>query len=264
MQHRIRCLGVVLIMAALLLAACTPKPPATTYDPPAKVEPIPGENFHRVTLTVKAAERIALQTVPVREEQVVRKRAVGGVVVVPATDPGKASVRVPLIGSELDSVDMSKTARILPLTGSEKELATARAILTLAGSVPLQYAVDGAVPGLKEGDRVRVEVPLKTNSGLRKIVPHSAVVYDTKGQAWVYMNPEPLVFVRHAVTVSFFDVEETTLTTNDIHAATSIEDFLVAYGGRGRAVLLEGPPVGTQIVTVGAIELFGAETGIGK
>ena len=31
-----------------------------------------------------------------------------------------------------------------------------------------------------------------------------------------------------------------------------------------RAILLDGPPVGTNVVTVGVAELYGADTGIGK
>ena len=35
---------------------------------PAKVEPIQGTDFKQVTLTAKAAERLGIKTVPVREE----------------------------------------------------------------------------------------------------------------------------------------------------------------------------------------------------
>ncbi len=46
------------------------------------------------------------------------------------------------------------------------------------------------------------------------------------------------MFVRHAITVDFIQ--------------------------RDIAVLTDGPSVGTKVVSVGAIELLGAETGIGK
>lgn len=71
----------------------------------------------------------------------------------------------------------------------------------------------------------------------RKVVPYAAVLYDPRGETWVYTSPEPLVFVRHRIHIEYI---------------------------RGdRAVLSQGPPTGTAVVTVGAAELFGAEFEIG-
>jgi hypothetical protein len=70
-----------------------------------------------------------------------------------------------------------------------------------------------------------------------KVVPYAAVLYDAHGETWVYTSPAPLVFVRHAIHV--------------------------AYISGDRAVLSQGPPAGTAVVTVGAAELFGAEFEIG-
>ena len=72
----------------------------------------------------------------------------------------------------------------------------------------------------------------------RQVVPYAAVLYDAKGDTWVYTNPNQLTFVRHAIHID------------------SIEGDL--------AVLSDGLAPGTAIVVVGAAELFGAETGIGK
>lgn len=71
----------------------------------------------------------------------------------------------------------------------------------------------------------------------RTSVPYSAIVYDKDGATWAYTNPEALVFVRQEVTVDVID-EDT-------------------------AVLTDGPDVGTLVVTVGAAELWGIETGVG-
>lgn len=71
----------------------------------------------------------------------------------------------------------------------------------------------------------------------RKVVPYGSVLYDAHGDTWVYTNPEPLVFVRHAIHVDYISGD--------------------------RAVLSQGPPRGTAVVTVGAAELFGAEFEIG-
>jgi hypothetical protein len=68
-------------------------------------------------------------------------------------------------------------------------------------------------------------------------VPYSAIIYDVHGDIGVYTSPEPLVFVRHGVTIDHIDQE--------------------------MAVLEDGPDVGTLIVTVGAAELLGTESGVG-
>jgi hypothetical protein len=73
--------------------------------------------------------------------------------------------------------------------------------------------------------------------GRHKVVPYGAVLYDARGETWVYTSPAPLQFVRHRIRVDYID--------------------------RDRAVLSEGPAVGMAVVTVGAAELFGAEFEIG-
>ena len=72
-------------------------------------------------------------------------------------------------------------------------------------------------------------------------VPYSAVIYDAEGKAWAYVAEQPLVFVREPVTV---------------------HDVLPNATG-GVAVLSEGPPVGTPVVSVGVAELFGTEFEVG-
>jgi hypothetical protein len=71
----------------------------------------------------------------------------------------------------------------------------------------------------------------------RAVVPYAAVLYDATGATWAYTNPEGLVFVRAPLTVERIDGDT--------------------------AILVSGPPVGTRVVTVGAPELWGAETGVG-
>jgi hypothetical protein len=77
----------------------------------------------------------------------------------------------------------------------------------------------------------------KVGGATRRVVPYSAVLYDANGDTWVYANPEPLSYVRERVTVERVQ--------------------------GGQAVLTDGPPEGTPVVTVGAVELYGTEFGIG-
>ena len=79
-------------------------------------------------------------------------------------------------------------------------------------------------------DTVR-EVQL--NGATRKVISYGSLLYDTQGDTWVYINPQPLTFVRTRVVVDLID------TTN--------------------VILSEGPAVGTAVVTVGAAELYGSE-----
>jgi len=67
----------------------------------------------------------------------------------------------------------------------------------------------------------------------RLVVPYGAILYDTKGDAWTFTNPEPRTYVRARISVETVDGD--------------------------RAILTEGPPAGTTVVTVGATQLMGAE-----
>jgi len=64
-------------------------------------------------------------------------------------------------------------------------------------------------------------------------VPYAAVVYDSDGSTWAYIEAAPRTYVRRAIVV----------------------DSIVG----GTAYLRSGPPVGTPVVVVGAPELLGAE-----
>lgn len=70
-------------------------------------------------------------------------------------------------------------------------------------------------------------------NGAGKVVPYEALIYDAEGGTYVYQSPEPLTYRRVAVDVD------------------RIEGERVLFSG--------GPPVGMQVVTVGAAEVHGAE-----
>ena len=238
----------VLIVAGLQILACGGTSATPTKSEPAEVEHIEGTDLSRVILSPIAAERLDIQTAPVREENVVRKRTFGGEVVNSPTsevaDDTSVWVRVVLSESELSEVDRGQPAFVLPLgTDGERGFAlTAHAVEIPAVDEPseaggvLYYLVDSAEPGLAPGQRALVEVTLF--GGPRKIVPYSAVIYGLQGDTWAYTNPEPLVFVRHRITIDYIE--------------------------KDTAVLLDGPPAGTAVVTVGAAELFGVELGVGQ
>ena len=86
-------------------------------------------------------------------------------------------------------------------------------------------------------DQTASLIPVKTTSvrrdGRRKVVPHNALIYNPEGDAFVYTKPKPQNYVRAPVEV--VEVEG------------------------NRAVLSDGPPTGTTIVTLGAAELLATE-----
>ena len=247
---------VILIIAGLLLSACTQTPSVGEKIVPAHVEAIEGTDLKRVVLTERAAERLDLQTAPLREEQVVRTRTVGGVVMASpggqGAGPGKVWVRVLLAESDLNQVHRGQPARVLSLDDEDDGEDADDGLEAEADEGPdvdddqdddsaeaaLYYLVDDSDNRLVPGQRVFVELVLSGSGTSRKIVPYAAVIYDAKGATWVYTNPEPLAFVRESISVDYIK--------GDL------------------AFLTEGPSSGTNVVTVGGAELYGAETGVSK
>ncbi len=91
----------------------------------------------------------------------------------------------------------------------------------------------------RAANRLGIEtVAVRAAAQNRQVIPYSAVVYDAEGVAWTYTNPQPLTYLRHRLSVD--------------HVAGA------------NAILVNGPPNGTRVVSVGAIELFGAEIDFGK
>jgi hypothetical protein len=71
----------------------------------------------------------------------------------------------------------------------------------------------------------------------RRVVPYSSLIYDPSGRTWIYTSPQPRTFVRQQVAVDRIE---------------------------GDWVLLnDGPPVGTEVASVGVTQLYGSETGVG-
>lgn len=85
-------------------------------------------------------------------------------------------------------------------------------------------------------DQVR-ETMVKRSTSPRQVVPYSSLIYDQKGQTWVYTSPQPRTFVRHKVDVDYIE--------GDI------------------AVLNAGPQTGTLVASVAVAELYGAEFKVG-
>jgi len=91
----------------------------------------------------------------------------------------------------------------------------------------------------KAAERLDVQTDVTRAAGAGKgiVLPYAALMYDASGGTWAYTSPEPLVYERVTVTVDFIKGD--------------------------RVILSEGPTAGTEVVVVGAAELWGAEFGTG-
>lgn len=106
-------------------------------------------------------------------------------------------------------------------------------------TVDLYFEIEEGEPGFHPGERVQVDLPFgNEEDGERKTIALDAILYDTLGNAWVYVETEPNTFVRRRVAI------------------LRVQD--------DRAVLAQGPELGARIVIEGAAELFGTEFGSGK
>jgi hypothetical protein len=74
------------------------------------------------------------------------------------------------------------------------------------------------------------------SNGATEVIPYSAVIYDADGRSWAFSAPAPRTYIRVPIEISSITMKTVQLRT--------------------------GPPVGTQVVVVGAPELVGAEAGI--
>ena len=73
-------------------------------------------------------------------------------------------------------------------------------------------------------------------AGAQEVIPYSAVVYDTDGSTWTYVNIASRTYQREPIGIAAIQGEEATLSS--------------------------GPSVGSAVVTVGAAELLGTEYNI--
>jgi len=143
-------------------------------------------------------------------------------------------VRVPVYSGDIGRIDARALARVR--RNGETHVVEARFVPGPPTAEPDRGTVDryvglAADAGFVPGERVLVELPFQdTTTAL--VLPASAVVLDAWGGAWVY-RCEGEHFTRARVDP----------------ARRAGDDMVLAHG----------PPVGSCVVSVGAVELFGAE-----
>ncbi len=112
-------------------------------------------------------------------------------------------------------------------------------------AVKVETAEEGQPARITVSERAEQRLGLRTEpvrpltgqaTGATEVIAYSAVVYDEDGKSWTFSAPSPRTYIRVPIVISSIT---------------------------GQTVQLKsGPPVGTQVVVVGAPELVGAEAGI--
>ena len=224
------------------------------HDDPYQMHEIEGSDLKRITLIERALARLGIETAAVSLTKADRTFVVGGRVVLDTGEPAQVAttdtpaafglvwVSFPITEEIEDS--LSLTVLVRPLNGGAAgsgipamaDTALNDGVTTELGG-RLLYRLQGDGNALKADEVVLVEVPYAGNGIDHKTVPYAAIIYDQNGDEWVYVSPEAGVFERHAVDV--------------------------AYIKGDLALLLEGPEVGSQVVTVGGSELLGIEYEVG-
>jgi hypothetical protein len=148
---------------------------------------------------------------------------------------GALALGVPACGrapAAADGEGASSEARVERVEGTDQS----RVILTqqAAERLGIQTAEVRDVPMAAKPAAIRQR---RGPAAMRKTIPYAAVLYDEHGDTWAYTSPTPLTFIRKQIGVDY--------VSGDL------------------AVLINGPPAGTRVVTIGAAELLGAELGVG-
>jgi hypothetical protein len=76
------------------------------------------------------------------------------------------------------------------------------------------------------------------NGMTQKTVPYAALLYDIKGDTWIYANRQPEIYMREPIVVDRIDGD--------------------------KVFLSQGPAAGTKVVVVAAAELYGSEQEFGE
>jgi hypothetical protein len=274
--------AVVATAAALLLAAAAAraveagKPGSVVKSAAVKLETIPGSTAKRVILTAKAAERLGVETSKVREEPIVLKQMVSGLVTAPfapqptakpassafagvtvraalttapqpiaapATAPiqGDAWVLVTLSRGEWDRLAKDKPARVLPLVTREK-------------SVSELLALPSGVPPIEDAKRSMLTLYYVVSGKDHGLTLHKRMRVELQQSG----SEERRKVVPYAAV--YYDAKGGTWAyVNTAPLVFERRRIGVERIVGDVAILSDGPSVGTPVVVVGAPLLYGAE-----
>ncbi len=126
---------------------------------------------------------------------------------------------------------------VLSVVGAERiGLQTQRAQAVPVPKPPPPVVKTTVVNGVKHTTTTPAPPPPNPAGKATVIVPYSAIIYDPSGRTYAFTNTAPLTYVEVPVSIDH-------LSGNS-------------------AYLVKGPKPGSRVVSVGAEELFGVQSGI--
>jgi hypothetical protein len=286
------------LMHDIATAADAPAPAATPGKAgPVRLEPIPGGNTKRITLTQKAAERLDIQTGKVGSDVVVRKQMVSGMVIYPQAMPAGA----PSVGAS----SLAAPAGAGGFAGFNRVAATGAAAPTLTPAVAKEAAPAAPAAAVAKGDSwVVVSLSPGEFERINKDRPARITPLYTRDKSMQPMDAmlstdqpptedgkRSMLTLRYKLPSSDHGLAPSTRVRVELQLAGSedkqkvVPYSAVYYDAKGApwvyvntaplvyerqrvtvqrvvgnsAVISDGPAVGTQVVTVGAALLYGTE-----
>jgi hypothetical protein len=134
------------------------------------------------------------------------------------------------------------TTATLALTGCQGAVQGAGSAGAADAPVVVARSDEGQPAKLTLSERAQERLGIQTadvlpTPGQQSVtIPYAAVVYDSDGAAWTFTQVSPRTYLRAPITIQGIAGDQVALTA--------------------------GPAAGTPVVTVGAAELVGAESGI--
>ena len=128
-----------------------------------------------------------------------------------------ASLQISACSAEPETIEEDGPVKVVHLDGAEPTRITLTADAAKRLDIQTAPVRETQVKGAK-----------------RKVIPYAAILYDVKGNTWVYTNPETLTYLRSPVVVDYIDGDN--------------------------AILSSGPSIDSTVVIVGGQELFGSES----
>ncbi|MCG3136483.1 MAG: hypothetical protein HJJLKODD_00317 [Phycisphaerae bacterium] len=180
-----------------------------------------------------------LQSLPACPGQVVAT----GISVAEVINTDRMWIRVPVYAGDSKHFNFQNGVSIQKLgsdintiLGNAKQISGPLTANFNASTINVYFELDNSQAQLRPGESVGAIIPTLTEK-TSLVVPWSAIVFDIYGNSWVYEVIGANQYSRSRIEIEY--------VLND------------------QAVLSRGPKPNTQVVTIGAAELFGTEFGVG-
>lgn len=150
---------------------------------------------------------------------------------------GSSSPSIPSSGRHETVVGSTAGQIVLSQIGAQRiglQTEAAKAVPLPKPAAPIVKTT--VVGGVKHTTTAPAAAPAIPGGAPKVIIPYSAIVYDPGGQAFAFTSTAPLTYVEVPVAVDHISGNS--------------------------AYLTKGPKPGAQVVSVGAEELYGVQTGV--